>query len=79
MGNGLPERDLDSSPQYRVLVSSKIIKRMFEADEVLDPVKKLVEIEGTDVVDCANGTTYFHLLFDHHEIIYPNGLPSESL
>ena len=40
MGNGLPERDLDSSPQYRVLVSSKIIKRMSETDEVLDPVKK---------------------------------------
>ena len=40
MGNGLPERDLGSCPQYRVLVSSKIIKRMFEADEVLDPVKK---------------------------------------
>jgi len=40
MGNGLPERDLGLCPQYRVLVSSKIIKWMFEADEVLDPVKK---------------------------------------
>lgn len=79
MGNGLPERDLELSPQHRVLMSSKIIKRMFETDEVLVPVKKLVEIEGIDVVDCAIGTTYFHLLFDHHEIVYANGLPSESL
>jgi len=79
MGNGLPKRDLELSPQHRVLVSSKIIKRMFETDEVLVPVKKLVEIEGIDVVDCAIGTTFFHLLFDHHEIVYANGLPSESL
>ena len=79
MGNGLPKRDLELSPQHRVLMSSKIIKRMFETDEVLVPVKKLVEIEGIDVVDCAIGTTYFHLLFDHHEIVYANGLPSESL
>lgn len=79
MGNGLPKRDLELSPQHRVLVSSKIIKRMFKTDEVLVPVKKLVEIEGIDVVDCAIGTTYFHLLFDHHEIVYANGLPSESL
>lgn len=79
MGNGFPKRDLELSPQHRVLMSSKIIKRMFETDEVLVPVKKLVEIEGIDVVDCAIGTTYFHLLFDHHEIVYANGLPSESL
>jgi Ca2+-binding RTX toxin-like protein len=79
MGNGLPKRDLELSPQHRVLMSSKIIKRMFKTDEVLIPVKKLVEIEGIDVVDCAIGTTYFHLLFDHHEIVYANGLPSESL
>ena len=42
-------------------------------------VAKLLEADGIDVVEAPEGTTYFHLLFEQHEVIYANGLPAESL
>ncbi|MEO9898916.1 MAG: Hint domain-containing protein [Paracoccaceae bacterium] len=78
-GNGFPLQDLDLSPQHRVLVSSKIAERIFDAHEILVPIKTLLDVEGIHVVEATREITYFHLLFDHHEIIFGNGLPSESL
>lgn len=39
-GNGNPRRDLDFSPQHRVILSSKIVERMFGEQEVLVLVEK---------------------------------------
>lgn len=41
--------------------------------------KKLLGTAGIDVVDAEDGCTYYHLLFDQHDVITANGLPSESL
>jgi len=80
LGNGLPECDLLVSPQHRVLVRSVIAQRMFGTDEVLIAAKKLLSLDGIDIVtDNPEGVEYFHLLFDKHEIIYSNGALTESL
>lgn len=79
LGDGLPEQDLMVSPQHRMLVRSKIAQRLFGVDEVLIPAVKLLNLSGIERVTEPVGTTYFHLLFDQHEVIFPNGTPSESL
>ncbi|WP_189799622.1 Hint domain-containing protein, partial [Tateyamaria sp. syn59] len=79
LGSGLPNSDLMVSRQHRVLVRSAIAIRMFDTDEVLIPAIKLLDIDGIDVVDDLQEVAYFHMLFDHHEIVFSNGAPTESL
>ncbi|SEO27313.1 Ca2+-binding protein, RTX toxin-related [Pseudorhodobacter antarcticus] len=70
---------LTVSPQHRVLIASKVAERMFGSVEILVPAKQLLAIEGIDICDHFEDVTYFHILFDQHEIIYADGVPSESL
>ena len=80
LGPGFPKTDLYVSPQHRILVRSVIAQRMFDTDEVLIPANKLVALNGIAVVDDTTpGVTYYHMLFDGHEIVFSNGTPSESL
>jgi Ca2+-binding RTX toxin-like protein len=76
-GNGVG--DLIVSPQHRILVASKVVQRMFECAEVLISAKQLLVIDGVDIANDFEDVTYFHILFDQHEIVYANGVPSESL
>ncbi|SMO76709.1 Hint domain-containing protein [Ruegeria faecimaris] len=79
LGQGLPRRDLLVSRQHRMLISSAIVKRMFERPEVLVSAIKLVELPGIYVDDRITEVTYFHLVFSEHEVIYADGAPTESL
>jgi Ca2+-binding RTX toxin-like protein len=71
--------DLVVSPQHRILVSSKVAQRMFGKTEILVSAKQLLGIEGVDIAYDLEEVTYFHMLFDQHEIVYANGVRSESL
>ncbi|WP_254054515.1 Hint domain-containing protein [Roseovarius sp. EL26] len=79
LGQGLPERDVLVSRQHRMLLQSKIAKRMFGKFEVLIPAIKLTELPGIFVDEIVQSVEYIHLLFDQHEIIYAEGTPTESL
>jgi Hint domain len=79
LGDGLPDRDLVVSPQHRVLVRSNLVERLFGEREVLIASKKLLEIDGIDIVEDTKAVEYFHVLFDDHQIIWSNGAPTESL
>lgn len=80
LGTGYPKQDLAVSQQHRILGSSAIAMRMFGCKDVLIPANKLLSLDGIDVThDTLNGVTYFHLLFDAHEIIWANGAPTEGL
>lgn len=79
LGDRVPRRDLLVSPQHRMLVRSRIAVRMFDTEEILVPAHILVASPGICVADETVSVTYFHLLFDRHEIIYAEGAPSESL
>ncbi|MEP5761163.1 MAG: Hint domain-containing protein [Litoreibacter sp.] len=78
-GNGLPERELLVSRQHRILVGSRIVQRMFDCAEVLVPAKDLLELDGVDIVTDCETMTYYHILLEQHEIVFANGVPSESL
>ncbi len=79
LGGALPHRDLLVSPQHRILVRSKIAQRMFGTQEVLGAAKQFLRLEGFDIVQDVAAVTYYHMLFDQHEIIFAEGAPSESL
>lgn len=79
LGSDLPRRDLVVSPQHRMLVRSAIAVRMFDAEEVLVPAHALVGMPGVTVEHTADTVTYYHVLFDRHEIVFAEGAPSESL
>lgn len=78
LGDGVPARDLVVSRQHRILVRSKVAKRMFGA-EVLIPAHKLIPLEGVTVAQDRDTVEYFHFLFDDHQIVLSNGMPTESL
>lgn len=79
LGQDLPNRDLYVSPQHRVLVRSKIAQRIFATNEVLVAAKQLLQIDGIDVATDLPEVTYYHLIFDQHEIVLSNGAETESL
>lgn len=76
-GPNRPVRDLDLSPQHRIVDEGGACELLFGlprafivARHLLDSVAHTPEIEG--------GMQYVHLLFDTHQIVVSNGLPSES-
>lgn len=79
LSDSTPAQDLIVSPQHRVLVRSKIAQRMFDAAEVLVAAKQLLQLPNVHIVESCDQVSYYHILFDRHEIIYSNGAPTESL
>ncbi|WP_236635819.1 Hint domain-containing protein [Paracoccus aminophilus] len=78
LGSATPSRDLMVSPQHRVLVRSKIARRMFGTNEVLVAAKQLLQIDGIEIAADVAEVSYFHMLFDRHEIVCSNGAETES-
>ncbi len=66
------------SPNHRVLLRSAASEMLFGAAEILVKAKDLEN--GTTIRRREDGApvSYVHLLFDQHEIVVANGLPSES-
>jgi hypothetical protein len=73
---GVPNRPLTLSPQHRISFGGWQAELLFGEEEVLFAAKFLQD-KAADLVP-ADGVEYYHLLFDQHEIILANGLPSES-
>ncbi|MBU3032271.1 Hint domain-containing protein [Paracoccus sp. XHP0099] len=79
LGPNVPARDLTVSPQHRVLLRSAAARNLFGDTEILAAAKHLVGLPGIEVVRPEAGVTYWHLLFDGHEVVQSNGAWSESL
>ncbi len=70
-------RSLLVSPQHRMLVSGWRAELFFGEPEVLVAAMHLVN--GRTIVPfLTRAVDYFHLLFDRHEIIFAEGVPTES-
>ena len=79
LGCGLPTRDLLVSRQHRILVNSKVAKRMFGASDVLLSAIRLTELPGIFVDDSVEDVEYFHILFDKHQVLWAENVACESL
>ena len=70
-------RDLRVSPQHRMLVRGWHVELMFGKQEALVPAKALINDETVFQLE-GGSVEYFHIMFDQHELIYSEGIPSES-
>lgn len=65
------------SPQHRVLVRDSLAELLFGEGEVLVAAKDL--LNDRSVARAYGGfVTYVHIMFDRHQVIYSEGLASES-
>lgn len=71
-------RDLLLSPQHRIFVNSSHSDILLGEPEMLATAKHLRTHEGIFTHPMPT-ITYFHLLFDSHEVIWANGVLAESL
>ncbi|MDO9527227.1 MAG: choice-of-anchor L domain-containing protein [Gemmobacter sp.] len=72
-----PHRTLLLSPQHRVLVRDGLAELLFGEQEVLVAAKDLVN--GKSVTLRTGGMVeYVHLLFDRHQVVFSEGLATES-
>ncbi|WP_298262003.1 Hint domain-containing protein [uncultured Litoreibacter sp.] len=79
LGDGYPSRDLLVSPQHRILLKSKITKRMTGQSEILVAAKKLAGFPGIRQVDCGLGVQYHHFACESHQLVWANGAVAETL
>ncbi|WP_420011407.1 Hint domain-containing protein [Tateyamaria sp.] len=69
--------DVQVSPLHRVLVRDSLAELLFGEAEVLVAAKDLVNDHS--VTRQVGGTvTYVHLMFDKHQVVFTEGLASES-
>lgn len=79
LGSGLPKRDLRVSRQHRIALSWDDAKEHTGAPDVLIAAHRLTDLRGVSLVCPKRDLTYYHLLFDQHEVVFANGMPAESL
>jgi len=65
------------SPQHRLLFTGYQAQLLFGQDEVLLPARYLADSGRAHRQDVAD-VTYIHLMFDRHEVIYAEGIATES-
>jgi len=65
------------SPQHRILLDDWRAQFYLGEDEVLCPAHMLVNGDTICRAPCPQ-VTYVHFMFDAHEIVYADGLASES-
>ncbi|MEL6411057.1 MAG: Hint domain-containing protein [Pseudomonadota bacterium] len=65
------------SPLHRVLVRDSLAELLFGEAEVLVAAKDLVNDHSVRRIEQTK-VGYFHLLFDRHQVVFSEGLPTES-
>ena len=78
LGTGRPDGDLIVSPQHRMLVQGAAALALFNSAEVLVQAQDLVDGRTVVVDRELKQVTYFHLLLEFHNIVFANGLETES-
>lgn len=78
MGNGRPDGDLVVSPQHRILVKGHAAQTLFNTPEVLVRAEDLKNDRSVLVDHTLREVTYVHILLERHNIVFANGIETES-
>jgi Hint domain len=78
LGVDRPEDDLVVSPSHRMLVTGAKARALFNTDEVLVRARDLVDDRFVVRDLSLSEVTYVHLLMERHEVVFANGLETES-
>lgn len=69
--------DLIVSPQHRMVYEGAQANLLFAQPEVMIPAVHLLQ-SGCATQTDVDQVTYFHIMFDQHEVIFANGAATES-
>jgi hypothetical protein len=78
LGIGRPDQDLLVSPQHRMLLRGPAAQALFSVDEVLVAAEDLLNDTTITVDNDLREVTYIHMLLPQHNILWANGLETES-
>lgn len=73
-----PDEDLVVSPEHRLLVQGPVARELFNTSEVLVSAKDLINGDTITVDHSLPEVTYVHLLLDQHQVMWANGVETES-
>ncbi len=78
LGIERPDQELLVSPEHRMLVRGAAARALFNTPEVLVPAGRLINGDTVFVDMAVRQVTYVHLLLDAHQIVWANGVETES-
>ncbi len=78
LGIDRPEQELLVSPEHRMLLRGAAARALFNEPEVLVAARDLVNGRTIDVDRKVREVTYVHLLLDQHQVLWANGVETES-
>jgi len=77
-GQGRPDGDLVVSPQHRLLVKGRAAELLFQTPEVLVAAEDLINDRSITIDHQLREVTYIHIMLDRHQVVWANGLETES-
>ncbi|WP_147125862.1 Hint domain-containing protein [Shimia ponticola] len=78
LGSGRPDQELLVSPEHRMLVKGAVARDLFNCDEVFVGARDLVDGHNVIHDKMVRAVNYVHILFERHEVVWANGLETES-
>lgn len=78
LDNDVPDAGLLVSPDHRIMVKGARARDLFNTDEVLVAARDLVNGQSIYVDRSMREVQYIHLLLPQHEVLFANGVESES-
>lgn len=78
LGIDRPDAELLVSPEHRMLVTGDAARALFNTSEVLVAAKDLINNATIGVDLAVREVTYIHLLLPRHQILWANGIETES-
>ncbi len=78
LGGDRPTGDLIVSPQHRVLIRGGAAELLFSTPEVLVAAEDLVNDTSIVVDRHLPEVTYIHLMLERHQVVWANGVETES-
>ncbi len=78
LGNGRPDGDLLVSPQHRMLIRGAPAQALFNVDEVLVAAEDLLNDSSIQIDHALREVTYVHVMLERHNIVFANGVETES-
>lgn len=73
-----PEEEFLVSPDHRMLVQGHVARALFNTPEVLVAARDLVNGESVILDTAVREVTYIHLMLPRHEVVFANGVETES-
>jgi hypothetical protein len=77
-GIGEPDDALLVSPEHRMLIKGQVARALFNTPEVLVAARDLINGDSVVLDTAVKEVTYVHLLLPRHEVLFANGVETES-